>query len=49
MGYRMDIRWVIESTKDRLWDQQKMGLTHYQTTDFIFFQTERVCRRQFQI
>ena len=25
------------------------GLTHYQTTKFRLFQTERVCRRQFQI
>ena len=25
------------------------SLTHYQTTNFRFFQTERVCRRQFQI
>ena len=25
-----------------------MFLTHYQTTNFRFFQTERVCRRQFQ-
>ena len=25
------------------------GLTHYQTTNFRLFQTERVCRRQFQI
>ena len=24
-------------------------LTHYQTTNFRLFQTERVCRRQFQI
>ena len=24
------------------------GLTHYQTTNFRLFQTERVCRRQFQ-
>ena len=24
-------------------------LTHYQTTNFRHFQTERVCRRQFQI
>ena len=24
-------------------------LTHYQTTNFRFFQTDRVCRRQFQI
>ena len=26
-----------------------LGLTHYQTTNFRLFQTERVCRRQFQI
>ena len=25
------------------------SLTHYQTTNFRLFQTERVCRRQFQI
>ena len=25
------------------------GLTHHQTTNFRLFQTERVCRRQFQI
>ena len=25
------------------------GLTHYQTTNFRLFQTERVCRQQFQI
>ena len=25
------------------------GLAHYQTTNFRLFQTERVCRRQFQI
>ena len=25
------------------------NLTHYQTTDFRLFQTERVCRQQFQI
>ena len=25
------------------------GLTHYQMTNFRLFQTERVCRRQFQI
>ena len=24
-------------------------LTHYETANFRFFQTERVCRRQFQI
>ena len=27
----------------------QMLLTHYQTTNFRLFQTERVCRRQFQI
>ena len=27
----------------------KISLTHYQTTNFRLFQTERVCRRQFQI
>ena len=27
----------------------KKQLTHYQTTNFRLFQTERVCRRQFQI
>ena len=27
----------------------KEGLTRYQTTNFRLFQTERVCRRQFQI
>ena len=27
----------------------KMALTHYQTTNFRLFQTERVCRRQFQM
>ena len=26
-----------------------MGLTHYETTNFRLFQTERVCRQQFQI
>ena len=26
-----------------------LDLTHYQTTNFRLFQTERVCRRQFQI
>ena len=24
------------------------GLTHYQTTNFRLFQTERICRRQYQ-
>ena len=30
-------------------DGQNMALAHYQTTNFRLFQTERVCRRQFQI
>ena len=28
---------------------QKSSLTHYQTTNFKLFQTERVCRQQFQV
>ena len=31
------------------WKGIKNCLTHYQTTNFRLFQTERVCRRQFQI
>ena len=27
----------------------KLVLTHYQTTNFRLFQTERTCRRQFQV
>ena len=30
-------------------DSENEALTHYQTTNFRLFQTERVCRRQFQI
>ena len=30
-------------------EEMKFVLTHYQTTSFRVFQTERVCRRQFQI
>ena len=30
-------------------DHLEGSLTHYQTTNFGLFQTERVCRRQFQI
>ena len=29
--------------------KEENALTHYQTTNFRLFQTERVCRRQFQI
>ena len=29
--------------------QTSIDLTHYQTTNFRQFQTERVCRQQFQI
>ena len=35
----------IKSTRFMKWTH----LTHYQTTNFRLFQTERVCRRQFQI
>ena len=31
------------------WDCMVKGLTHYQTTNFRLFRTERVCRQQFQI
>ena len=30
-------------------DLSTLNLTHYQMTNFRLFQTERVCRRQFQI
>ena len=33
----------------RLTEKILKHLTHYQTTNFRLFQTERVCRRQFQI
>ena len=32
-----------------LCEKEKLLLTHYQTTHFRLFQTERVCRRQSQI
>ena len=32
-----------------VFDSMVKHLTHYQTTNFRLFQTERVCRRQFQI
>ena len=34
---------------DNLTKFSKFILTHYQTTNFKLFQTERVCRQQFQI
>ena len=34
---------------DRMQTELESTLTHYQTTNFRLFQTERVCRRQFQI
>ena len=33
----------------KLWGSALKVLTHYQTTNCRLFQTERVCRRQFQI
>ena len=36
----------LEESKDLLFGK---GLTHYQTTNFRLFQTERACRQQFQI
>ena len=38
-----------KALKKRLLSNLKKCLTHYQTTNFRLFQTERVCRRQFQI
>ena len=34
---------------ESLCNNAKISLTHYQTTNFRLFQTERVCRLQFQI
>ena len=39
---------IVLSIKLQLFEFSN-GLTHYQTTDFRLFQTERVCRRQLQI
>ena len=41
--------WCIWYFKVFIKDHQFSNLTHYQTTNFRLFQTERVCRRQFQI
>ena len=35
--------------KAMLFSNKCLHLTHYQTTNFTLFQTERVCRQQFQI
>ena len=43
---------IILSDGDKSWEPLDCSsniLTHYQTTNFRLFQTERVCRRQFQI
>ena len=37
------------SSKVEIVRKRDNPLTHYQTTNSILFQTERVCRRQFQI
>ena len=34
---------------NKSFDSTQYTLTHYQTTNFRLYQTERVCRRQFQI
>ena len=41
----------ISSHLQGCWNSRLCGeaLTHYQTTNFRLFQTERVCRQQFQI
>ena len=36
-------------SKLKVFVEKECCLTHYQTTNFRLFQTERVCRRQFQI
>ena len=36
-----------QPNKPEVWKPRKI-LTHYQTPNFRLFQTERVCRRQFQ-
>ena len=38
---------IWKRLKFDIWES--VNLTHYQTTSFRLFQTERVCRRQFQI
>ena len=39
----------INTTKSFKSNECVISLTHYHTTNFRLFQTERVCRRQFQI
>ena len=36
-------------SKNVILKQIHIKLTHYQMTNFKLFQTERVCRRQFQV
>ena len=40
---------TIKAMANKYFQGAQMMLTHYQTTNFRLFQTERVCRRQFQI
>ena len=44
-----DVKYIVEKGKKNAGYQHFLILTHYQTTNFRLFQTERVCRRQFQI
>ena len=47
--FRLQTLSIWKSLKFVIWERVKNLLTHYQTTNFRLFQTERVCRRQFQI
>ena len=42
-------RWNFPSMSFEIYQDCLPYLTHYQTTNFRLFQTERVCRRHFQI
>ena len=44
-------KWEVQGKELTHYPQYRilMHLSHYQTTNFRLFQTERVCRQQFQI
>ena len=44
-----NVFYPVRHLRSQLYRMQEACLTHYQTTNFRLFQTERVCRRQFQI
>ena len=46
---RLDITFVLSNWRGHQTSPTVVSLTHYQTTNFRIFQTERVCRRQFKI